>query len=202
MAKTLSKERAQELTQHLQCIRPVGESEKWKTSGVTLIARRYRHTLPFTKHLNASEYVIGYDPGPTNSGLAFLGRNWLEVYQITLPSKQLTLPRYYLTQSTLRKIWIRSKRPKPLAMCIENAAFGAGKGQHAQLAESRLAAALFFRNYLKDDSRMYWVAPNAVRKEVFNHGNAKAEFVWDFIGKDAASATACACCAALRSVHA
>ena len=133
--------------------------------------------------------VIGIDPGQVNMGLTVLRGRGAWSYQIKLPSTLDPVERVTECIHVVTYLLERENITGCRRACVEYAAFAALYGQVA-LAENRTSAvvALLKANTLQIDIP----SPGTIRKEVFGTAKEKAEELWPFIPKDAASSLGCA----------
>ena len=116
--------------------------------------------------------IIGIDPGQVNMGMAVMGPNGADLYQIGLTSETDPAQRMMNVVTVVDRLF-----PGDGAVagaCIEYAAHNKFHGQ-VPLAEARSAAGMALMT--KGIVPLY-PPPASIRKEVFGKGTIKAEEVW------------------------
>ena len=124
--------------------------------------------------IEMNKMLIGIDPGQVNMGMAFVGKDHADLYQIGLPSDSdpaIRIMNVAEVVSSLLEVW----RPQlDDRACIEYAAYNKLHGQ-VPLAEARTSAGIAL---MQKGIVPLFVPPATIRKTVFGKGTIRAEDVW------------------------
>lgn len=147
----------------------------------------YRVEIP--KPINTSWVCFGFDVGSTNLGVARLDpeQSICDLHQISWERSKDAVERILNLQHILSDC--RMLFPNRFRTVIEGAAYGKTYRQ-VELAELRASATMWFHRL---GSYTKIIAPNSIRKCVFDNGKLKAHEVWYL--KDAPDAVAALACA-------